>query len=105
MLGLRSVAQNSLRAPCGALRSDNCAKSDDEGAARLLRSPALLARAYGTRLGSLRIAASRSLKRTASLLKHEAQRAAVGMGPVRGVEERRAWTRREALRELTSRSC
>jgi hypothetical protein len=53
MLGLRSVAQNSLRAPGGALRSDNRAKSDHEGAARPLRRPALLARAYGTRLGSL----------------------------------------------------
>ena len=56
MLGLCSLAQNSLRA-LRALRSDNRAKSEVEGRWRArLQSPALLADAYGKRFGSLRIA-------------------------------------------------
>ena len=47
MLGLCSLAQNSLRA-LRALRSDNRAKSEVEGRWRArLQSPALLADAYG----------------------------------------------------------
>ena len=47
MLGLCSLAQNSLRA-LRALRSDSCAKSEVVGRLRAqLQSPALLANAYG----------------------------------------------------------
>ena len=61
MLGLCSLAQNSLRA-LRALRSNSCAKSEVEGRSRArLQSPALLADAYGRRLGSLRIAPRRAV--------------------------------------------
>jgi hypothetical protein len=89
MLGLRSVAQNSLRAPAG-----RCAQTT----ARSQMTKALRARCEVLRFSPAptgpdsarcRIAASPSLERTASPLKLEAKRAAVGVGPVRGVEERR----------------
>ena len=87
MLGLCSLAQNSLRA-LRALRSDNRAKSEVVGRWRArLQSPALLADAYGKRFGSLRIA-------------HQADAQRGGWccssGPVGGVEERRTLARREA---------
>ena len=63
MLGLCSLAQNSLRA-LRALRSDSRAKSEVVGRCRArLQSPALLADAYGRRLGSLRIAPRRAVAR------------------------------------------
>ena len=67
MLGLCSLAQNSLRA-LRALRSDSRAKSEVEGRSRArLQSPALLADAYGRRLGSLRIGLMRATARLGAM--------------------------------------